>query len=76
VAEAEQRTLDLSQLQFRNGVASYLAVLTAQTGLYDAQTTLVSTRLARLTNLVDLYRFMGGGWIEHTGDAPRGGLPM
>jgi len=33
--------------------------------------TLVSTRLARLTSLVDLYRYLGGGWIEHTGDAPR-----
>lgn len=71
VTEAEQRTLDLSQLQFRNGVASYLTVLTAQTGLYSAQLTLVSTRLARLTSLVDLYRYLGGGWIEHTGDTPR-----
>ena len=39
--------------------------------LYSAQLTLVSTRLARLTNLVDLYGSLGGGWIEHTGDAPR-----
>jgi outer membrane protein, multidrug efflux system len=69
--EAEQRALDLSQQLFRNGVASYLTVLTAQNGLYSAQTALVSTRLARLTNLVDLYRALGGGWIEHTGDAPR-----
>jgi multidrug efflux system outer membrane protein len=76
VAEAEQRTLDLSQLQFKNGVASYIAVLTAQTGLYGAQSTLVTTRLARLTSLVDLYRVLGGGWMEHTGDAPRGGPPM
>jgi multidrug efflux system outer membrane protein len=81
VTAAEQRTLDLSQLQFRNGVASYLTVLTAQTGLYGSQLTLVSTRLARLTSLVDLYRYLGGGWVEHTGDAPRpadigGGTPM
>jgi multidrug efflux system outer membrane protein len=33
--------------------------------------TLVSTRLASLTSLVDLYRFLGGGWIERTGDMPR-----
>jgi multidrug efflux system outer membrane protein len=71
VAGAEQRFLDLSQLQFKNGVTSYLGVLTAQTGLYSAQLTLVSTRLARLTSLVDLYRYLGGGWIEHTGAAPR-----
>ena len=38
--------------------------------MYSAQLTLVQARLARLTNLVDLYRSLGGGWIEHTGDAP------
>ena len=70
-AEAQQRTLDLSQMRFQNGVDNYLTVLTAQTGLYSAEMTLVSARLARLTNLVDLYRYLGGGWIEHTGDAPR-----
>ena len=69
--EAEQRALDLSQQLFQNGVASYLTVLTAQNGLYGAQTQLVSTRLARLTSLVDLYRALGGGWIEHTGEVPR-----
>ena len=68
---AQQRALDLSEMRFRNGVDDYLNVLTAQTGLYNAQLTLVSTRLARLTNLVDLYRSLGGGWIEHTGDMPR-----
>ena len=69
--EAEQRSLDLSEMRFRNGVDNYLTVLTAQTGLYSAQLTLVSARLARLTNLVDLYAYLGGGWIRHTGDAPR-----
>ena len=67
---AQQRRLELSDLRFRNGVDTYLTVLTAQTDLYGAQLTLVSARLARLTNLVDLYRSFGGGWIERTGDAP------
>ena len=56
---------------FKNGVSNYLTVLTAQTGLYNAQQSLVSTRLTQLTNRVDLYRMLGGGWIEHTDDAPR-----
>ncbi len=68
---AQQRAFDLSTFRYRNGVDSYLTVLTAQTGLYDAQLTLVSTRLQRLTNLVDLYRALGGGWIQTTGDEPR-----
>jgi multidrug efflux system outer membrane protein len=68
---AQQGRLDLSDMRFRNGVDPYLTVLTAQTDLYNAQQTLVAARMARLTNLVDLYRSLGGGWIEHTGDAPR-----
>jgi multidrug efflux system outer membrane protein len=71
LTEAQQRRLDLSDMRFRNGVDPYLTVLTAQTDLYNAQQTLVAARLARLSNLVDLYRSLGGGWIEHTGDTPR-----
>ena len=67
----QQRSLELAQFRYRNGVDSYLNVLTAQTGLYSAQQTLVATRLQRLTSLVDLYRSLGGGWIERTGDQPR-----
>lgn len=43
----------------------------AQNSLYSAQQALVSARLGRLVTLVNLYRDLGGGWIEHTGDAPR-----
>ncbi|MBR7964552.1 multidrug transporter, partial [Burkholderia vietnamiensis] len=49
----------------------YLSVLTAQTDLYSAQQTLISARLARWTNLVDLYRALGGGWIQRAGETPR-----
>jgi len=70
-ASAQQRALELSDMRYRNGVESYLSVLTAQTGYYNAQLSLVAARLQRLTNLVDLYRALGGGWIRKTGDAPR-----
>ncbi|MEX3895500.1 efflux transporter outer membrane subunit [Paraburkholderia sp. BR10954] len=68
---AEQRRLDLSTLRYKNGVDSYLSVLTAQTALYVAQQTLVTARMERLQNLVTLYQALGGGWIEHNGDQPR-----
>jgi outer membrane protein, multidrug efflux system len=67
---ASQRFLDLAQQRFKAGVDSYLNVLTAQNTLYSAQQALVSARLGRLTTLVNLYKDLGGGWIEHTGDAP------
>ena len=68
--EAQGRRLELAQILYRNGESSYLDVLTAQVDLYDSQLVLVSTRLQRLTNLIDLYRALGGGWVERTGDQP------
>jgi multidrug efflux system outer membrane protein len=68
---ALQRSLDLSWARYRSGVDNYLSVLTAQTNLYAGQQTLVAVRLNRVTNLVTLYKDLGGGWIQHTGDAPR-----
>src|SRR5262249_26634661 len=69
--DTQQRRVDLSEMRFRNGVDNYLSVLTAQTDLYNGQLNLVSVRLQRLTNLVDLYRALGGGWIQRTGDTAR-----
>ncbi|MGG1944801.1 efflux transporter outer membrane subunit [Trinickia sp. NRRL B-1857] len=68
---AQSRTLDLSQLRYKNGVDSYLQVLTAQTNLYTVQQSLVNARVARLDSLVSLYVALGGGWIANTGDTPR-----
>jgi multidrug efflux system outer membrane protein len=45
-------------------VANYLDVLDAERELYSAEQTLLSTRLLRLTNAVDLYRSLGGGLNE------------
>jgi outer membrane protein, multidrug efflux system len=67
--EAEQRRYDLSELRYRKGVDSYLGVLTAQRDLFAAQQILIRSRLARLTNLVDLYRALGGGWRERSAPA-------
>jgi outer membrane protein, multidrug efflux system len=68
---ANQRTLSLSELRYTNGADSYVPVLLAQNNLYTAQQALITARLARQTNLVDLYRALGGGWIEHQGETPR-----
>ncbi|MGF7188213.1 multidrug efflux system outer membrane protein [Robbsia andropogonis] len=68
---SQQTRLDLSNLRYKSGTDSYLDVLTAQTDLYTAQQTLVSAQQARETNLVQLYQYLGGGWLAHTGDTPR-----
>ena len=42
----------LADLRYRNGVESYLAVLTAQQDLYSAQQRILQSRLARLSNVI------------------------
>jgi len=69
LVQAEQRRYDLSDLRYRKGIDSYLNVLTAQRDLFSAQQVLIQSRLARLTNLVDLYRALGGGWRERSAEA-------
>ena len=68
---AGERRYQLAELRFRKGVDSSLVVLSAQQDLYQSQQLLVQARLARLTNLVALYRALGGGWAERT--AKKGG---
>jgi outer membrane protein, multidrug efflux system len=71
---AEQERFRLSDRRYRAGIDNYLTVLTAQRDLFAAQQQLIQTRLSRLSNLVDLYKALGGGWRERTADAaPSGG---
>ena len=58
---ATTESLHLSQLRFDQGVDSYLSVLDSQRALYGAQQNLLTIRLARLSNLVTLYKVLGGG---------------
>ena len=67
--EAEQQRYELSDLRYRKGIDSYLGVLDAQRDLFTAQQLLIESRLARLSNLVDLYRALGGGWRERSAQA-------
>jgi multidrug efflux system outer membrane protein len=54
-------TLRLTELRYRTGVDQFLNVLDAQRTLYSAQQNLVSTRLTKQANMVELYRSLGGG---------------
>ena len=64
LAEATAGSYRLSDLRYKNGIDSYLSVLDAQRSLYGAQQGLISVRLSRLTNLVTLYKVLGGGASE------------
>ncbi|WP_261545923.1 efflux transporter outer membrane subunit [Burkholderia multivorans] len=64
---------DLAQARYRAGTDSFLTLLTAQRTLYTAQQQLVTDQLAKLSNLVTLYKVLGGGWSERTGDVSQAG---
>lgn len=60
-AESAGVAARLSEARYRVGVSSFLETLDAQRTAYAAQQQLVNTRLARTSNLVELYRTLGGG---------------
>ena len=59
---ATQKVYDLTEARYRAGVDSSLSLLDAQRELYAARQGLIVTQLARETNLVTLYKVLGGGW--------------
>jgi len=59
--DATSGSHELSLARYEKGVDSYLTVLDSQRSLYSAQQNLISTRLTRLTNLLTLYKVLGGG---------------
>ena len=61
---AAETAARLSEARFRAGVDSFLNTLDAQRTAYSAEQQLVATRLTRASNLVVLYRSLGGGVIE------------
>ncbi len=66
IARARTDTLSAAvsnaQLLFRNDMANYLEVITAQQNALDAQLSLAFIQRAELNARVELYRSLGGGW--------------
>lgn len=58
----------LSRLKFEYGAAGYLEVLIADNDLFAAEIALERVRAERYTQIVQVYRAMGGGWVD-TADA-------
>jgi multidrug efflux system outer membrane protein len=53
----------LSRLRFDNGYAGYLEVLYAENELFGAELTAVRSQAEQYTQIVNVYRAMGGGWV-------------
>ncbi len=61
LVDAADTSYRLSDARYRHGIDSYLAVLDAERSLYSAQQDLIQVQVQRLSNLVSLYKALGGG---------------
>jgi NodT family efflux transporter outer membrane factor (OMF) lipoprotein len=61
-ADAAQRSLDLTQRQYKDGYAAYLAVLNAQQTYQQARVALVQAQASRFSDTAALFQALGGGW--------------
>jgi multidrug efflux system outer membrane protein len=61
---ADQRALDVDLDAYRHGLLTYITVLTVQIQTVSARQQLAQAQLAENTDLVKLYKALGGGWEE------------
>ncbi|WP_419698513.1 efflux transporter outer membrane subunit [Mucilaginibacter sp. NFX135] len=57
-----QKATSNANLLFKNGQATYLEVITAQSNVLQSELDLATVKNARLNAVSDLYRSVGGGW--------------
>ena len=62
--ETLRQAVELSDLRYQGGVASYLEYLDSERQLLDAELRLVQVNRDELIAVVALYRALGGGWNE------------
>lgn len=60
--EMLQKAITNANMLFKNGMATYLEVIIAQSNLLQAELELASVKKNRLSSNVELYRALGGGW--------------
>jgi multidrug efflux system outer membrane protein len=53
-------------LRFDNGLTSYIDVLIAENELFLAELTATRLKAERQAQVINVYRAMGGGWVEQS----------
>jgi NodT family efflux transporter outer membrane factor (OMF) lipoprotein len=69
--QQSQLAVDLAKEQYTGGLADFLSVLDAQGQLYTSEDQLVQSQISVTTNLIGLYRALGGGWNAAPGIAAK-----
>jgi NodT family efflux transporter outer membrane factor (OMF) lipoprotein len=60
--KAAQRSLDIANIQYREGLTDFQRVIDSQRTLFSQQDQLVTGRGNLTQNLIAIYKAMGGGW--------------
>jgi outer membrane protein TolC len=73
--QATRRTVEIAQNRYRAGESDFLTVLDAQRSLLNIQDQLAASNAQVATNVISLYKALGGGWTtvapEEVGRAQR-----
>jgi NodT family efflux transporter outer membrane factor (OMF) lipoprotein len=64
---ASKRSVDLSMIQYREGLTTYQRVIDTQRFLTQEQDFLAATTGSVATNLISVYKALGGGWQIRVG---------
>jgi multidrug efflux system outer membrane protein len=62
--EALRSFRDLADLRYREGATIYLEVANAEQSLFNAELAYVATQAQLFQSYANLYKAMGGGWVE------------
>jgi multidrug efflux system outer membrane protein len=63
--EQYRNAASLALTRYTRGLTNFLDVLEAQRSLYTAEDALVESRATLATNLISLYKALGGGWEKN-----------
>ena len=61
---AAQNSLNIAEAQYKTGFVTFINVLQAENTLLNAQDQLAQSDAQVLSDLISIYKALGGGWTE------------
>ena len=72
-AEQALAAEDLAKKKYESGLIDFTTVLTSQQTVLSYQSDLATSQGSCISNLITLYKVLGGGWTPMVSDTPNGG---
>jgi NodT family efflux transporter outer membrane factor (OMF) lipoprotein len=67
---AQAKAVQMAEAQYQHGLQNFLTVLDAERRLNDIENGLAVTETRVVSDLISLYKALGGGWEEMAGGSP------